>query len=199
MKRKDTKHAVRIMALAGLVALGGCIPSLHGIYTQKDLVFRPALVGVWARDDSPERWEFTRRGENAYGFVFSDRQGRTGRFVAHLAKVGESLFLDFYPEETTIAENDFYKWHFLPLHTFYRVEFAETSFSLSSLDYGWLKELLKTEPGALRHEAVDGKIVLTASTAELQAFVIKHADTEGAFTKPVKFVRSAPPEGSATG
>lgn len=55
-----------------LVALVGCVPSLHPLYTDGDLVFNPALVGEWSEKDSEERWIFTKSGEKEYRLVYAE-------------------------------------------------------------------------------------------------------------------------------
>jgi hypothetical protein len=56
------------------------------------------------------------------------------------------------------------------------------------LDYDWLEKLLEKNPKAIRHHIIedhgDGRLVLTADTAELQRFVVKHLKTEGAWGEP---------------
>jgi len=65
------------------------------------------------------------------------------------------------------------------------------------LDFGWLKKLVSDDPNAIRHvivpkplgETGDGDFVLTANTAELQAFLRKHAASTNAFTEPTRLKR----------
>ena len=60
------------------------------------------------------------------------------------------------------------------------------------------QELLAKEPKAIRHcilpdeKPEDGRIVLTADTAELQRFVIKHLKTEKAWGEVVELQQEAP-------
>ena len=57
------------------------------------------------------------------------------------------------------------------------------------LDYDWLTKLIEKHPKAIRHIVVPkklgedggGDLVLTADTAELQKFILKHEKTAGAF------------------
>ena len=41
----------RGLAWLSVVVLMGCIPSLHPLYTEKDLVFDESLLGEWTLDD----------------------------------------------------------------------------------------------------------------------------------------------------
>ena len=62
---------------------------------------------------------------------------------------------------------------------------------MNLLEYDWLKKLIEKDPKAIRHiivpkklgEEGEGDLVLTADTAELQKFILKHEKTEGAFGK----------------
>ena len=56
----------------------------------------------------------------------------------------------------------------------------------------WLKGHLKAHPAALRHERDKDRILLTASTRELQAFLVKHAETKRAFDEPLKLKQRDP-------
>ena len=38
------------------VALAGCIPSLHPLFTEDDLIFEPKLLGTWAKSKETKEW-----------------------------------------------------------------------------------------------------------------------------------------------
>jgi hypothetical protein len=57
-----------------------------------------------------------------------------------------------------------------------------------------METLLKEDPNAVKHEIVEGKPVLTASTKELQAFVLKYADDERLFSEETVLSRKKPEE-----
>jgi hypothetical protein len=52
-----------------------------------------------------------------------------------------------------------------------------------------MAELLKENPSAVEHTSVGDRLVLTGSTKELQAFVLKYADDERLFTDEVALSR----------
>lgn len=178
------KRIALLLTLALTLMIAGCVPSLHPLYTEKDLFFENALVGVWAEsDDSRETWAFERSGEKGYKLVYTG-DGKTGEFEAHLLKLGDTMFLDLYPDDAGLKElnrNDFYKSHFLPTHTFAKVTQIEPALQMAFLNPDWLKELLEKNAKAIRHEKVGDRIVLTASTDELQKFVLNHGNTKNAF------------------
>ena len=183
--KTDINRIPLVLTLIVAMIVAGCVPSLNPLYTDKDVVFEPALVGVWAeKEDSEETWAFEKAGDKAYKLVYTEK-GKKGEFKVHLVKLGNTLFLDLYPDDTALKEidrNDFYKSHLLLAHTFAKVTQIEPRLQMAFFNPDWLKKLLEKDPKAVRHEKIDeDRIVLTASTKELQGFVLEHANTKDAF------------------
>ena len=188
--------ALLAVALCGLI---GCIPtSINPLYTGQDLVFDPALIGVWRGEgDSKETWAFEKAGDAEYKSIYTEGDGKIGRFEAHLLKLGNTRFLDFFPDESGIEEmnrSGFYKFHLLRTHSFLKVTQIEPALQMAPLDLKWLREFLGKNPEAIRHHKIgegdETQIVLTASTPELRKFVEKHLKTEGAFGETINLKRS---------
>jgi hypothetical protein len=171
------------VALVGLALLAGCIPCLRAIYTEKDLVFEPALVGTWHQADGKGVWQFTKAEEKSYRLVVTDEKGKPGEFSAHLAKIGDTLFLDLFPEKPDLPKSDFYMFYLRPTHTFFLVHEMRPELRMSFMNPKWLENHLKANPEALRHEETEQGLLLTASTQELQAFLAKHAKTKEAWSE----------------
>ena len=194
---KDMKTSLKLLAgLALLASLAGCVvTSVYPFYTAKDVVFDPALVDNWAKtgsnNASNEHWQFEKMDSQAYKLTVQDQQQRT-EFDAHLFKLKDRLFLDICPRERPD--------HSLPLHYLLRVARIEPELEMNLLDFDWLKKCLEQDPKAIRHIVVpkklgedgDGDLALTADTAELQAFLIKHEKTEGVFGESMKMTRYKP-------
>jgi hypothetical protein len=177
--------------LAGL--LGGCIPvmSLHPLFTEKDLAFDKKLLGTWV-DANETTWQFSdaNKPEKAYELIFTDEEGKKGSFVAHLVKLENRLFLDVYPSEPPWDEKDPNKveWlyntlFFIPVHTFIKIDSIDPNLTMRLTDDEKMKEFLKADPNAVEHTSIEDKLVLTASTQKLQAFVLKYADDSRVFTE----------------
>jgi hypothetical protein len=173
--------------------LGGCIPvmSLHPLYTKEGLVFEEKLLGTWV-DDSNSTWEFKcpNEPEKIYKLVFSDDEGQKGSFDVHLVKLENKLFLDVYPSEPPWDEEDPNKvnWPYntfflIPAHTFIKINSLEPELKLQLTNVDEMKKLLEENPDAVKHELVEDGMILTASTKELQAFVVKYADDSRVFTE----------------
>jgi hypothetical protein len=178
--------------------LGGCVPvmSLHSLYTKENVVFEEKLLGTWVDDpNGPDTtWEFSRidEPENAYRLVFSDEDGKKGSFVAHLVKLQNKLFLDVYPDELPWEPDDPNKveWAYnslflIPAHTFIKIDSIEPRLKMRLTNNDKMEELLQENPNAVKHTSIEDRLVLTASTKELQAFVIKYADDNRVFTNEV--------------
>ncbi len=187
------------------VLLGGCVPviSLHPLYTEKDVVMEKKLYGTWVDDaNSPNTtWEFKRIDEpkNAYKLIFTDEDGKKGSFVAHMVKLQNRLFLDIFPSELPWEPEDPNKmdWPYnslflIPAHTFVKVDSIEPQLKLRLTLESKMEELLKENPSAAEHTSVGDRLVLTGSTKELQAFVLKYADDERVFTDQVALSRKEP-------
>ena len=69
------------------------------------------------------------------------------------------------------------------MHTSYRVEILnDGSFELSQLDGSYINSLIDQKKIRINHEtATDDNIVITASTSELQKYLIKYSDEPEAY------------------
>jgi hypothetical protein len=173
------------------VLLGGCVPvvSLHPLFNKKDVVFDEKLLGTWV-EDSNNSWEFKRADgkENAYRLIFSDKEGKKGLFIAHLVKLKDKLFLDacpalWEPEDPNMIEWAYNTLFLIPAHTFIKVNSIEPQLKIQITDDEKMKEFLKADPNAVKHAFLDDgpSPILTGSTKELQAFVLKYADDKRVF------------------
>jgi len=186
----------RFLLYSAVILLGGCIPviSLHSLYTEKDVMFEEKLLGTWSQDSNETTWEFTRVDEpnNAYKLIFSDEEGKKGSFIAHLVKLQNRQFLDICPSELPWDPNDPEKmdWPYnslflIPAHTFLKIDSIEPKLKMRMTLESKMEELLKDNPEAVKHTFVNDRLVLTASTKELQAFIVRYADDERVFTDEI--------------
>jgi len=192
------KHAAGITLVILLV--GGCVRSLHGLYTDRDLVFKPGLLGVWKEEGEQNIWTFTQSTENQYLLKFvqqgSARQrGGAGAgpdsatFIVHMVNLEGRLFLDFYPEEPEV-KTELCKVHMLPVHTFWKIWIDSSGVRLAMLSHDWLKRKVDGGELKIQHERVNEEIVLTAPTEELQRMMVSVGGQDDAFAEPVELVRA---------
>jgi hypothetical protein len=199
--------------LAGL--LGGCIPvmSLHPLFTEENLVFEEKLLGTWVDDpNSPKStWEFKRvedsaqkegelnppkKPEKAYKLILLNNEDNTkGSFYAHLVKLEDRLFLDVYPSRLPCAQPDpnedwlLNTFFLIPGHSFVIIDSIEPQLKLRWTSEDKMEEILKENPDAVKHTSAEDRLVLTASTKELQAFVLKYADDDRLFSTDAVLTR----------
>jgi len=156
--------------------LTGCLPSLHPLYDHETLIFREELIGKWTGDEGGF-WQFRRAGEKEYELRICNDEKEYGRFSAHLIEIEGSMFLDLFPDKEPLENlDDFYRMHILPVHTFLKVDRIDPNLQLRMIDYDKMTEILENDPDSLKHETVNDQIVLTASTEELQNFLIEHIE-----------------------
>lgn len=174
-------RTIKMLIVIGMTALlAGCVPSLHPLFTENDPVFEPALVGSWAEKGEKETWAFQKSGDKTYELVHPEREDKAGRFAAHVVQLKKYRFLDIYPEKP-VALNEFYRGHFVRTHTFYRLSIEEDVLRLTPLDMDWLGEMIDKKKAKIRYEKVDEGVFFTASTPDLQKFVLKYAEHPRAF------------------
>ncbi len=213
------RAALMIALLGALVLLSGCIvQSLHPFLPKEDWALEPALVGSWSRlpdkDDSTDAkagqaWAFTQMEgeEKAYDLTISE-SGKTARFEARVAKLGDTLFLNMSPgepdacsdgqetEDTEAEPIGLYWLHLVPAHSAWRVRLEGDSLRLDALDLDWVKKQAIAKTLNLRYEAISDGIVFTASPEELREFLRKHAHDDKVFPDcfSLKRQEQAPPE-----
>ena len=165
--------------------LASCVPSVYPLYTARDLAFDPALIGAWQEDGSPdESWTFTKLDDTTYRLVVKDGK-LSAPFDAHLLRLGPHRFLDMTPHRDGLPQDvmpDIFEMSLIPGHLFLKVTQIEPVLRMAMLDPDWIEKRLKEHPSDLVHvKPRDKEIVLTAPTADLQKFILRHANDKDAF------------------
>ena len=178
------RHLISIAAVALL--LSACIPSVHPFYMDKDVVFDARLLGEWQskeQSDEPEIWRFEKADDKRYTLTVREKEGKHGKFAACLFKLKNQYFLDITPTECELAPDqaDLVAASIFPGHLLLRVPQIGPELKLSFCDFDWLEKLLKANPKALAHRKQDDAYLLTATTRELQRFVLKHLGEDELF------------------
>ena len=197
------KKIVRTTAFALLlIFLSGCLTTLHPIFTEKDLAYDPKLIGTWKIDNQKtdiHRVVITNLATESSielpgnissikqkGYLISyQREHTTERYIAFLARIGNHLYFDYFPadkkEDRKIDE--FFEVHFVKMHTSYRVDISKDgSFELTQLDEGYVRKLIDEKKIRISHETdADDNKVITASTKELQQYLLKYGDEPSAY------------------
>jgi hypothetical protein len=176
-----------LLAFAAALLMSGCVPSLHPLYTEGDLVLAPDLEGTWVETNGEDTWTFQKGSGDDYKLIHKEK-GAPGNFDVHLVQLGQFVFLDIYPQDPDLKSN-FYKSHLIRAHTFAKIELNGSMLRIGMLDPDQVKESITREEVKIPHERLDGEIVLTAPTAQLQAFVRKCAEEGKIFGDPMELLR----------
>jgi hypothetical protein len=170
-----------LWVVPALLSLTGCagVVSLHplAVPNGKDTVFDPALLGTWEDVKGEAGKARTRyiveRAESGYK-VTAKEGNEKQEGTMHLMKIGSRYLLDvFCPTDSASP----------PVHIFLRLRFDKDTAWVAEMDTPWLKDEIESR-GQPRHETlVDGgdKLVLTASTAELNRYLLPLAGDDRSF------------------
>lgn len=183
------KKLIALLCLG--ILLTQCVPSIHPLYTEKDLVIDDRIIGKWWEGTNEgEYWIFKKaKGTKAYTLELTQENGKAFYFKTHLVKLGQQYYLDFYPDASNQDENgmtsffpeEFYLGHNFPVHTFAKIQIDDEGFSIQYFSPEWIEKQIRERRLRIKHEVVDGAYILTASTSELQKFILKYGDDHEAF------------------
>jgi hypothetical protein len=171
----EKRTATRFLLASIIVtSIAGCVESTNPFYTDNDLVEENLLVGRWENDwgliKSSEGKTYIRTGKNP------DEQGSSGNLPGKsimtehfwLMKLGDHYFIDRKSPKGR--------------HQILRVAIFGDRMYLWSLNELWLNDELRVSPNMLAHkmEMLPGRdqreVLITATTADLQAFLLEHPD-----------------------
>lgn len=198
-----TKTAlITMLAIAGLQ---GCVvKSIHPFYHEKDVIYKSEITGRWMDTDSSV-WIIKQhqkttglfkpdKPDNSYDITFTTDKG-TASFSAHLFELNKQLYLDFYPLEIACG-NDMANFHVIGVHSIAKVSFPKGKIAISWYNEEWLSDLFEKNKIRIAHESVpysddasgdeQMQYLLTASTDELQKFVMKYGSDPEAFKNESK-------------
>ena len=200
-----TKSFILISSL--MILVSGCfVKSLHPFYQENDLLFQKELTGNWSGDDS-STWKIEQgmrstgifkpdTPDKSYLITYTDNKG-TAKFKVHLFRLKDHYFFDFYPEEVE-SSNELMTSHLVPMHTVARVDITPEKLVIQWYNEEWLIGLFRQNKIRIAHEKVpydeekaegdNFQVVLTASTEDLQKFMLKYMDDPNAFKNDYTFV-----------
>lgn len=184
--------------------LDSCLTTLYPIFYKEDVVYKEQLLGSWKCTDESrkiEYMEFEKIPKDRIALMPADlrdisnksyfvtRRDSLGEVYAQYyvfpVKIGHNYFLDYYSAELSTQRNvnSEYKKHYIKVHNNYRILLKDKNhFEIRLFDKGYIEKLITKNQINMRHEVVDGKIVITATTGELQQFIIKYSDNPEAYT-----------------
>lgn len=176
--------------------MSSCIISLHPLYDAKTMIKEVKLDGHWLGQDEkpPSKWIFKAKYKNDGSFngkyqLDHTTDGFTYEYEAVLLKLGGTFYLDILvegPAEVDPGDDGPILALSVPSHNFYKLEFNEVDqINIYPFDGDRLDKLVRQRKIRIKHEMVDGSMVITASTADLQKFLLKYAQDKKAFDEPL--------------
>jgi len=199
MKRKFAIAQI----LTIILIVNSCIPSLHPLYHDEDRILMDKILGSWVDKNSPDEhhyFEVNPDDSLSYLLHFTENNNNnnsleglaTCLIEVNLVKFGDHYFADFYPGDNEVFDkmNDMLRLHLIGVHTFAKLEISQDTFIIHRFDPGWIEKLIDENRIRISYEWLDDQAILTASTEELQKFVIKYADDPDAFVDPEILIRN---------
>jgi hypothetical protein len=177
-----------IFAMFVMLLLSGCgdLLSVQPLATAETAVFDAGLTGEWScADTNCKGVSLLIRAGSAekkdYDFLWipEDSEGAL-RLKGQLVKVGDRLVFDLIPRMRPDL--------MLPGHSFILVEKTADGVKFHWLDSGWLRSRVTSQDG-LAHAMVDDKPVITAGSAEINAFLAKFGLDAQAASSSLSFKR----------
>ena len=192
-----------LLLLLIMVSMNSCLLTLFPIYTEKEVVFHPELLGYFKKinEDKVEEWMIIQplseyKGKltpglesiknKGYLVSFSDKEkSNPNQFIAFSPRLGNGLYMDFAPLHKT-ERDPAYESMRIPMHAVYRIrDLNKNGFLLHRFSSGFLGGLIERKKIRISNEYLNGQAVITASTAELQDYINKYGHVEDAYeSKP---------------
>ncbi len=168
---------------------------MHSLYEDDfETVFDSSLLGYWKQPEGGCVLLITDGGDGSYQveyvapFARQDESclldaGASAGFEGRLVEAGGQLFLDVVPTERESHH------HHIRVHSFFKVTVDAQNLALVPLNPDWFRQAVDSGQVELGAQAEsDGVSVITASSAELRAFLRTYGDNDEAFPAQPSFL-----------
>lgn len=132
----------------------------------------------------------TNEGNKTYFVTYEDLNESgidSSYFIGKFTKLNGDFYLDLFP--LGVDRFNFESYHYVPAHTFSKVQMVQDSLSISVFKDSWIEEQIQDNRVRIKHEKVEDSILITASTKELQKFIIKYGNMAEAYRDPITLKR----------
>ena len=166
------RYTTLTLAIAGLILTSGCssLVSLQPFVTAEQSTFDERLVGIWS-DVDRESTYLIKRDAHRYRITAMDAS-ETLRYEARLLQAGDLKILDVVRSDGDDSR--------LPVHFAIRVWIEGPVLRFGTLDSDWFKDEVRQ---SLPVQAVDGRIVITAPSAAVEALLLQIGRDARAYTE----------------
>jgi hypothetical protein len=146
-----------------------------------DKIWRKPLNNPFDRGDKQILNQYT----YTLNVYHKDKPADSAEFHLHLVKLGDKIYLDFFPEEWN-KNNDILAVHLMYVHTFAKIT-INNQLEIQWFDSGWLQQMFDENKIRIKHENNGVYTLLTAKPKELQQFIIKYSDDKEAFSEDMNY------------
>jgi len=197
---------IRIAALGLLMItlFNSCLLTLYPIYTEKDVVSKENIIGHYKKIKQ-EDTEFmdiepltAYKGNltpaisaiknKGYLVTLKNENNRVHTtMIAFIVQLNNEYYMDFV--QVPKPDRDaFFESMLVPMHAVYRLRFEHSGkdFTLQRFSSDFLTDLIEKKKIRIRNEDVEHELVITASTAELQQYMIKYGNLADAYEKELE-------------
>ncbi len=179
-----------LLALAAASLMGCGVASVSPIVTDAGLSFDPRLLGTWR--DAKESAVITAAGAGSYDVLYTDGDGKTGRFRGRLGRLGSHRVLDLQPDDPMPTASDVYKSLLLRAHGMVILDSIGEVLQFRLVGSDSLKAYLKKRPHAVPHTIVANSVLLTGSSVSTRRFLAAFVRRPGVLSELNVFQRGEP-------
>jgi len=166
-----------IVLIVAVISTAGCellVSSVHPLYSKSVLISDDRILGEWVPYDAAFKrfsknasWKIEKSDREKTYKLLWDFDGKSMRYNFHLVRLGESVYADLILENdgdlATLVSS-------LRIHQFFRLIVEPDAIRLKSgIQAGHFAAA--AEKHGLPLTRVDGRVLLTASTRQLQQFI----------------------------
>lgn len=174
-----------ITVAAAVAALSGCTVSLQPFYTKATLLDDRSIEGRWTDGDTT--WQITRTRPAHFDLASCDENEECKvETEGVLFRASEVTFLDFQEK----AQSSFST--VVHPHGLFQVHLEDDAIDLMMLDQDRLAKLAKDERLDTDFADLESGFLLTASSADLQSFVLRHLSDPQVFAESHRLRRPEP-------
>lgn len=198
---------------------GCFLKSVHPLVKPSDSISIPGLEGTWEEEDSRWTFIGETEGNeemktimedmdlsyDGHGYLtlvegFEDTRIDSMLFMSTFVKLNGEIYMDLYPlsllssplqykNQGLYSSSTFIDFHLVPVHTFSKVKTSGNEIKIQLFKDSWINDIIEENRVRVKHEKIENGVLLTASTDELQKFLIKYGDMEDAYDAPMTLKR----------
>ncbi len=179
---------VAALACAALLSAGCLVTTLQPAFDEQSIVFEPALVGRWVREEAGVTVVIERGEWRSFHLTYTDRFG-TYQYTAYLTTIGKGLYLVVRPEHGVEPQA-----FLLNTHGVLKLEIGPAEVRVAELDYDAAASRVERGSFGIAAALDDRKnILVTADTKRLRAWIDAHRASPGWWAEWKTFERKGEP------